>query len=178
MIYVVVGSSGSGKTTIVDILLKETPLEKLVTCTTREIRSEDIPDISYHFLTKEEFNIQVKNGEFVEHTIYANNMYGSRYKEFDEAIRKGKDIIVIMDIYGAKFIKEKYPNDSMSIFILRDRTSLIKTILARDVSDDVKLQRVVQLDEDEKAMSQCDVIVKNDNLENAITIIKKLMMYN
>ena len=69
-------------------------------------------------------------------------------------------------------------NIQMSIFILRDRTSLIKTILARDVSDDVKLQRVVQLDEDEKAMSQCDVIVKNDNLENAITIIKKLMMYN
>lgn len=177
MIYVIVGSSGSGKTTIVDILLKETPVEKLVTCTTREIRPGDIPDISYHFLSKEEFKTQVASGDFVEHTIYANNMYGSRYREFDEAIKKGKDIIVIMDIFGAKFIKEKYPNDSMSIFILRDRKELIKTILARDVSDDVKLQRVIQLDEDEKAMGQCDVIVKNDNLQNAVAIIKKLMMY-
>lgn len=106
MIYVVVGSSGSGKTTIVDILLKETLLEKLVTCTTREIRSEDIPDISYHFLTKEEFNIQVKNGEFVEHTIYANNMYGSRYKEFDEAIKRVR-ILLLLWIFMVQSLLKK-----------------------------------------------------------------------
>ena len=77
-----------------------------------------------------------------------------------------------MDINGAKAIKSRYPDNSISIFLDRDKIDLVMAILERSVSNEEKAKRIIQLDEDEKARHQCDFVVKNDNLEKAIKEVK------
>ena len=80
-LIIVSGPSGIGKDTIVSEYLKRNDAYKSVSCTSREIREGDIPDKTYHFITKEEFEDKIKNGEFLEYTIYNHNYYGT-LKEF------------------------------------------------------------------------------------------------
>lgn len=129
---VISGPSGAGKNATLDGVLGHFDghpipghkLMRVVTSTTRKPRGE-IPDkkvkaekhgVDYFFLDEAEFEDRVAAGRFIEHIEYSGNRYGTEYSSLDLVFSKGKVPILVIDVAGAKAIRERFP-DSLRIFL-------------------------------------------------------------
>ncbi len=118
LLVVVSGPSGVGK----DAALKQMrernyPFHFLVTCTTRPKRAEEVDGRDYHFITKEQFAEMEARGEFLEHAIVYGYDYGNSRREVREALGRGQDVIMRIDVQGAATIRRTVP-DAIFIFLL------------------------------------------------------------
>ncbi len=118
VLVVVSGPSGVGK----DAALKRMrdlnyPFYFLVTNTTRVRRADEIEGVDYHFITKEQFADMERSGEFLEHASVYGYDYGNSRREVREALDRGQDVILRIDVQGAATIKKLVP-DAIFIFML------------------------------------------------------------
>src|SRR3990167_620323 len=112
-LYIISGPSGVGKTTIIDRLLKDIPqLEKIVGYTTRNIRKNEIPDQTYHYINREEFKIKKKHDDFLEHLKFNGNYYGFGLAKHEvlSKLSAGTDLLVDMDYSQINDLKMKIPH--------------------------------------------------------------------
>ena len=119
-LVIVAAPSGAGKTTIVHHLLQTIPeLEFSVSATTREQRPNERHGVDYYYITKEEFHRRVDNHEFLEwEEVYGGNFYGTLKSELDRIWAKGHHVIFDIDVVGGLRLKELYPDNSLSVFIM------------------------------------------------------------
>lgn len=116
-IIVISGPAGSGKGTVVKGLLADREhFVTSVSVTTRAIRGDDIPDVTYHFISEDEFKRKIEDGEFAEYARYVGGYYGTLVSEINRYTGSGKHVILEIDTQGALQIKEKYP-DALLIWI-------------------------------------------------------------
>ncbi|HHU21698.1 MAG TPA: guanylate kinase [Acholeplasma sp.] len=108
---VIVGPSASGKTEISRCLIKEYNLKRVITCTTRPMRRDEVNGRDYYFLSVEEFKEGIKNNLFIEYTKYNNDYYGTYYKEIAD------DKIIILDRVGFLNIKKILKDKIISFYI-------------------------------------------------------------
>ncbi len=118
LLVVVSGPSGVGK----DAALKRMrelnyPFYFLVTNTTRPKRPEEVEGGDYHFISKEQFAKMEQHGEFLEHAVVYGYDYGNSRREIKEALERGQDVIMRIDVQGAATIKRLVP-DAVFIFLL------------------------------------------------------------
>lgn len=118
LLVVVSGPSGVGK----DAALKRMrelsyPFYFLVTNTTRPKRPDETEGIDYHFVTKEQFQEMEQRGDFLEHAVVYGYDYGNSRREVREALARGQDVIMRIDVQGAATIKRAIP-DAVFIFLL------------------------------------------------------------
>jgi len=107
LLLVVSAPSGAGKSTLCNRLIEKFPgMTYSVSCTTRAPRGEEKNDEHYHFLSREEFSARANNGEFLEHAEVHENFYGTLKQTIEEALAKGRDIIMDIDVQGAAQIRE------------------------------------------------------------------------
>ena len=117
-VFVISAPSGSGKSTLVHRLLQQDPnMLFSVSCTTREPRGHEVPDVDYHFIARAEFEAAVARDEFLEHAEVFGNYYGTRRHILDQARSEGKDMVLDIDVQGARQLKVKIP-DAVTIFVL------------------------------------------------------------
>ncbi len=119
-LVIVAAPSGAGKTTIVHHLLQIIPeLEFSVSATTREQRPNERHGVDYYYITKEEFHRRIDNNEFLEwEEVYGGNFYGTLKSELDRIWAKGHHVIFDIDVVGGLRLKELYPENSLSVFIM------------------------------------------------------------
>ena len=122
LLVIISGPSGVGKDTIIDALRARDPKEGgdyhyVVTCTTRAPRPGEIPDVSYHFLTPDEFHALRDAGELLEANEVHGNWYGTPRREVASALAAGHDVILKIDVQGARVVKERIP-DALLVFIV------------------------------------------------------------
>lgn len=119
-LVIVAAPSGAGKTTIVHHLLQIIPeLEFSVSATTREQRPNERHGVDYYYITKEEFHRRIDNNEFLEwEEVYGGNFYGTLKSELDRIWAKGHHVIFDIDVVGGLRLKELYPDNSLSVFIM------------------------------------------------------------
>ncbi len=115
-LFVVSGPSGTGKDTVVAKLLGSHPeIEKTVSATTRTMREGEVNGKNYHFLTKEQFETALAEGNIVEHTCYCENYYGTLRSEVERHMEQQIPVILVIEVEGAGNIKRMYPG-STTIF--------------------------------------------------------------
>ncbi|MBM6615480.1 guanylate kinase [Desemzia sp. RIT804] len=125
-ILVLVGASGSGKSTVSD-LLGEKGIPKLVTSTTRKPRLGEENGVHYHFRTIE----QMTEEPFIEQTKYAANIYGLSVKEVEDKLGKYDIVHVTLDKNGAKVMKEQFPEETKIIFFKITEQEMVERMKKR-----------------------------------------------
>ncbi len=105
ILFLVSGPSGSGKSTLCRRLRAEGEAEFSVSCTTRTPREGEIDGKDYHFLTRDEFERRIADGEFLEHAEVHGNFYGTLRSEVVERIRGGRDVVMDIDVQGAAQVR-------------------------------------------------------------------------
>ena len=116
-LIVLSGPSGSGKDTVVSQLRRLHPeIQVSVSATTRAMRPGEAEGVNYFYLTKEDFEKKLKQGEILEHTCYCGNYYGTPKSEVDARIAAGIDVVLIIEVEGGANIRKLYP-DAKLVFI-------------------------------------------------------------
>lgn len=105
-IYVLVGPSASGKTTLKNAL----EMDSIITYTTRMPRNKEVDGIDYLFVSKEKFEAILEQGKLFEHTSYHDHYYGMGLEQVEEIIRQGRKVVVVLDLNGARKLKSIYPD--------------------------------------------------------------------
>ena len=106
-LIVISGPSGAGKGTIVDGLKNVNEnIWVSISMTSREPRKNDIPDETYFFVSREEFEERISRGEFLEYAIYNENYYGTPRDKIAHKLEQGYDVVLEIEIQGALKVKE------------------------------------------------------------------------
>ncbi|CUT00338.1 guanylate kinase [Candidatus Kryptonium thompsonii] len=131
-LIVVSAPSGSGKTTIAKKILEKFPFMKFsVSATTRPKRNGEVDGKDYFFLSREEFEKKIQNGELLEWEEIYGNYYGTLKSVVESALKNGDILVFDVDVNGAISIKEKFPEDSVLIFIKPPNMETLKERLKR-----------------------------------------------
>ena len=118
LLLVISGPSGAGKGTVCKELLERNPEFKLsVSATTRAPREGEVDGESYYFLTKEKFNEMIGQGGFLEYAQIYSNFYGTPKGPVMKYLEEGSDVILEIEMQGARQVKEMYP-EAVLIFVL------------------------------------------------------------
>jgi len=164
--------SGSGKTTIVHYLLKkpELNLDFSISATSRPKRGKEIDGKDYYFFSLKEFQKHVGKGGFIEwEEVYENNYYGTLKKEIERIWEAGKHVIFDIDVVGGLSIKNKFPEQTLAIFVQSPSIDEMERRLRHrntDCEEKIK-ERVKKAEKEIKFAKDFDVILVNDNLEKA-----------
>jgi guanylate kinase len=168
-ILIVSGPSGSGKSTLVQKLHELPGLMFSVSCTTRPPRGTESPGKWYDFLTEAEFERRVENDEFLEFArVFGKHWYGTPRQQVDEARQAGVDLVLEIDVQGARQVKAKLP-EAVAIFIVPpSRADLERRLRARGQdSNEAITRRLEQARQEIACSSEYDFVVVNDDLERA-----------
>lgn len=169
-VFVISGPSGVGKDTIVEAILYFIPsLVYSISSTVRDIRNPNKDNNKYNFISTQEFERMITNGEFLEYNIYNGNFYGTPKAPVIDAINNGKDILVEVDVNGAYQIKKAIPG-CITIFILPPSIEELKRRLIERNEDsfDKILERLEQAKEEIPRADEFDYKVLNDELDKTI----------
>ncbi len=118
LLLVVSGPSGAGKGTICKVLMdRNKDLKLSVSATTRQPRTGEVEGVNYFFLTHEKFNDMISKNEFLEYANTYSNFYGTPKGPVMECLEKGQDVVLEIEMQGARQVKQIYP-DAILIFVL------------------------------------------------------------
>lgn len=180
MLVLLSGVSGAGKDTIKKALINQMEnVESLPSYTTRKKREGDISGQTYIFVSTEEFEKMIENNEFYEYNIHHQSYYGTSKKLLNEKIANGKIIVKDMDVNGTENLKKLLGNDVkvITIFLRVPKEVLQKRLEARidkPQPSEITL-RLNRFDYEESKISYYDYVIKNNNLEKSIDIIKTII---
>lgn len=167
------GISGAGKNVLGEYL-EELGIPKLTTCTTRNPRPNEIPNKSYYFKTKEEYN------QFNEHNKLADDYYSGDYYwlTYDEINRHKEDIVYcILNAKGAKDISNKFGEDNVIIICIHIPLEQLKARMKQrgESEDEIKkrYENAIFTNEEQINLEIADFKIQNDNLEKS----KQLLEY-
>ena len=169
-VFVITGPSGVGKGTLIRGLRERLPkLELSVSATTRGPRPGEQDGIDYHFLTREEFDRRVAEGDFVEHADYAGRSYGTLRSELEERVRTGVPVVLEIEVQGARQVRQAMP-EAVQVFIAPPTlTALRARLVGRGTDDADEVARRLSVAEEElTAQPEFAHVVVNDRLDEAL----------
>lgn len=176
-VIVISAPSGSGKGSVISGLLeKDKNLWLSVSTTSRKPRENDIPGVTYNFVTKEEFEKLIQEGYFLEYTNYVGNYYGTPKNKILEKINEGIDVILEIEIEGAANIKKLIP-EAIFIFIMPPSLkTLVKRLKKRGTdSNDKIIERFHTAYKEINEVTKYNYVVINDDLKDAITKVEAII---
>ena len=170
LLIVMSGFSGAGKGTLMKRLMADyDDFAFSVSMTTRAPRQGEVDGKDYFFVTKEEFEKAIEEDGFVEYAQYVGNYYGTPKAYVFEQLKKGKNVILDIEVQGAMQIKEKFP-DALMLFVIPPSIEvLLKRLRARGTeSEEVIMRRITQAKTECTYMDRYEYIVINDDLDTAV----------
>ena len=181
-LIVIAAPSGTGKTSLIEALLKDSTDMKFnlsISYTTRKKRINEKDGESYLFIDKKEFERMLENKDFLEHAEVFGNFYGTSKSWVDEQLKKGRNILLELDWQGAVQVKSAYPS-AVTIFILPPSyKDLELRLIERDLDKKVVIEK--RLAEAKKEIEQgqsFDFLVVNDEFEKALRDLKYIVRQN
>lgn len=162
LLIVVSGPSGSGKGTVNARLLQSEEFAFSVSATTRAPREGEVDGVNYYYITREEFERRIKDGEMLEYTTYCGNYYGTPLREAVEVLESGKNLILEIEVEGALNVKRRYP-EAVLIMLLPPSFAVQETRLRGRCSEaeDVIQKRLARTKEELTFLPSYDYVVYN-----------------
>jgi guanylate kinase len=169
LIFVISAPSGSGKSTLVQKMLNEDPdLRFSTSYTTRDRTPQDQEGFHYNFTDKDDFLRKAGNDEFLEWAEVHGHYYGTHRSVLAQANKEGKDLLLDIDVQGARQLKETIP-DAIRIFILAPSREELEVRLRRRQrdSDDVIRLRVARAAQEIEGFRDYHYVIVNDDVATA-----------
>ena len=176
-VFSISAPSGSGKSTLVNRLLASTPgLLFSVSYTTRCPRGHEIDGQNYHFVSREAFESMLAGDEFLEWAEVFGNYYGTHRRVLDEARGQGKDLVLDIDVQGARQLKCKIP-EAVTVFILvPSRQILEQRLRARGEDRDEVIERRLREAADEiRNYNAYDYVLINRDLDESDAVLSAIV---
>jgi len=177
IVFIISAPSGSGKSTLVHRLLKQDPgLLFSISYTTRAPRGHEVADEAYHFLSREEFKAALARDEFLEHAEVFGNYYGTHQGMLERARAEGRDLLLDIDVQGARQLKSKVP-EAVTIFVLApSRDELEKRLRARSEDSEKVIERRLEGAAAEiRNYGAYDYVVVNRDLEKSVDALASIV---
>jgi len=177
LVFIISAPSGSGKSTLVEELLKLVPdLDFSISYTTRPPRGSEKNSKQYYFISTAQFEQMKDADEFLEYANVFGNYYGTAKRFLREAREKGRDLLLDIDVQGAKIIQQKLP-DAISIFILApDRQTLEWRLRKRsEDKEEVIQRRLLTASREIENYDKYNYILVNDQLEESVERLEAIV---
>lgn len=171
MLIVISGPSGCGKTSIAQAMLRRHPeILFSVSATTRPQRANEVHGKDYFFITRESFQQKIRDNELAEWEQIYDDFYGTPEEEIRKAASAGKPLLLDIDVKGALSIKNKYPVNSILLFIKPPSMAILKERLMnrKTESPETLQKRMSRATMEMEQAIRFDHTIINDKLETAI----------
>ncbi|PKT75235.1 guanylate kinase [Helicobacter winghamensis] len=169
-ILVLSGPSGAGKSSLYKKLAQEFPNHYFsISSTTRQKREGEIHGVHYNFISKDEFEAGINNGEFLEWARVHNNYYGTSKAQVIQALEEDKLVVFDIDVQGQINLKKAFPRHTTSVFVTTPNKSILQERLGGRGSDgDSVIQTRLKNALDEvKSLPNYDYLIINESLDEA-----------
>ncbi len=178
LVIVLSGFSGAGKGTIMKHLLAAYPERYClsVSATTRKRRAGEEDGREYFFKTREEFEQMIAGGELLEYAEFNGNYYGTPKAAVLDCVRRGKDVILEIEVQGALQIRDSFP-DALLLFVTPPSADVLKERLVGRGTEtpEVIAQRLAISIRESAQMEKYDFLVVNDRLEDAVLSVHQMI---
>ena len=182
ILFIISAPSGSGKSTLVNELRKFVPqLEFSVSYTTRPPRGSEQDGREYHFIPWAQFEQMINHGDFLEEAQVFGNYYGTAKSVFQDAVRRGNDLLLDIDVQGERQVKRKVP-EAVSIFVLPPSRAELESRLRKRslsehvISEEVIARRLAAARKEIENYPNYDYILINDRLEQSVDDLQAIVL--
>jgi guanylate kinase len=172
-LLVLSGPGGVGKSTVAKKLREIGDFWVSISHTTREPRVNEIDGRDYNFVSHEVFQTMINNGEFLEWAEFAGNRYGTTQDKVEQALLLGKNVLLEIEIEGAKQVKAHLPKSILVFLEPPSWEELVARLEGRGTDDEVRRAERLELAQEElEAAASFDVVLINDDVDG---VVKKLI---
>lgn len=178
--FVVSGPSGAGKNSVINRAMEAIAgLRYSVSYTTRLRRNHEVDGVDYLFVSRESFARRIERGDFVEHVTYLGDLYGTSRSQIDAVVAQGLDVILNIDVEGAKLVRQTGLGDHTVVHVFLVPSSLARLeerLRARDTENDEQIaERVAVATREMEAIGNFDYLIINDDLETAVGELRAIV---
>lgn len=176
-VFIISAPSGSGKSTLVKAVREWDPSIRFsISYTTRLPRGQERPGENYHYIGRQEFEALIARGEFLEHAEVFGNYYGTHRGVLDEAREAGCDLMLDIDVQGARQLKNRI-EDAVTIFVLApSRKELEQRLRARSEDSETVIERRLRVAAEEiRDYRLYDYVIVNDKIETSVETLQSII---
>jgi guanylate kinase len=178
LLFVVSAPSGTGKTTVVEQLVRRLPdLSMSRSYTSRAARAGEADGIDYNFITRASFESMVSAGGFLEWAEVFGNLYGTGAADAERHLATGRDLVLVIDVQGARQVRRRCEG-TVGIFVMPPSFEVLEQRLrGRSADTEAAMQRRLQTARDEvAAFSEYDYVVVNDELDACVDRVRAIVL--
>jgi len=179
LLFVVSAPSGTGKTTLVEHLVKQMPALKMSrSYTSRSARGGECHGVDYNFVTRARFEEMVAGDEFLEWADVFGNLYGTRRADTEQLLADGQDVVLVIDVQGARQVRRRQSLPTISIFVLPPSFEVLEQRLrgrCRDPEDAIG-RRLATAREEVAAFIEYDYVVVNDEVKGCVDRLRGIVI--
>lgn len=178
LLFIVSAPSGTGKTTVVERLVKVTDRLKLSrSYTSRAPRKDESDGVDYNFVSRETFEHMIAAGEFLEHADVFGNFYGTHAGDTARCLESGDDVVLVIDVQGARKVR-RVGLPHVAIFVLPPSYDALERRLrgrSKDTEEAIR-RRLDVAREEVSAFEEYDYVVVNDELDSCVERIRAIVL--
>lgn len=178
LLFVVSAPSGTGKTTVVEELVKVVPgLELSRSYTSRPPRANERDGVDYNFVSRDAFEQRIFHGDFLEHADVFGNYYGTGRAETEARLSQGADLVLVIDVQGARQVRSQLPS-TVGVFVMPPSFPVLERRLRQRSADpEAAIQRRLATARSEvSAWEEYDYVVINDELDRCVNELAGIVM--
>jgi len=163
LVVVISGLSGVGKDVVLRGMREQGYIfHRVVTVTTRPARPGEVDAVDYHFVSEDEYRAMLERGELLEHAVVYGKLYGVPEREIRDALDRGQDAVLRVDVQGAETIKEKMPQAVLSFLTASSMEELRRRLIGRGKDSPEEMERRMNTAREEmRYLPKFDYVVVN-----------------